>query len=67
MTYEVTCRFIFSIWVASSKNCVKSQPLLIDFIIRGLLSIVCMMCSRILSSPVSPNSHFIAFSRSLAA
>jgi hypothetical protein len=41
--------------------------LLMDFCINVLFSIVWMICSKILSSCVSPNSQSVAFSRSLAA
>ena len=63
------CHLTFTIlhWPVSVRNWVKFHSLQMVFFIRVLLSVVWIMCSRILSSCVLPNSQSCAFSSSRVA
>ena len=55
-----TCWLMSSFWLASSRNWSSVDLFCMLFLIRSLSLIVCISCSRILSSVWSPNSQSFA-------
>ena len=64
---SLTCRLIFSSWVASIKTCVRFPPLCIGFCISALLLAVWVTFSRKRSSWVSPTRNLSLFPCSVVA